>query len=127
MGDRERRVKHLTSIMTSPVVFATTEENAARLGLDQGPVTTRDLVEHVAGGNLEFTMTSATQSNSGFSAYIAMLTALAELESTSGSSGWPRICTSTGSNAAPTRMSSEPIGRSTSSRGCRRSASCHRT
>lgn len=77
MGDRERRVKHLTSIMTSPVVFAITAAEAERLGFEAGAVTTRDLVERVAAGELEFVMTSATQSNSGFSAYLAMLTALA--------------------------------------------------
>ncbi|NBB82694.1 MAG: solute-binding protein [Alphaproteobacteria bacterium] len=77
MGDRERRVKHLASIMTSPVVFAMTGAEADRLGFEAGEVTTRDLVERVAAGELEFIMTSATQSNSGFSAYLAMLTALA--------------------------------------------------
>lgn len=77
MGDRERRVKHLASIMTSPVVFAITAAEAERLGFEPGELTTRDLVEQVAAGELEFIMTSATQSNSGFSAYLAMLTALA--------------------------------------------------
>jgi Ca-activated chloride channel family protein len=113
MGDRERRVKHLDSIMQTPVVFAVTREEGERLGLIGGEVATADLVELVAAGELEFIMTSATQSNSGFSAYIAMLTALAGegdvltaemledeglreqvrtllsgVERTSGSSGW---------------------------------------
>lgn len=113
MGDRERRVKHLDSIMQSPVVFAITRAEGERLGLIDTEVTTADLVELVADGELEFIMTSATQSNSGFSAYIAMLTALAGegdvltaemlededlrervrtllsgVERTSGSSGW---------------------------------------
>ena len=77
MGDRERRVKHLRSIMQSPVVFGILRSEAERLGLADRPVTTTELVQLVADGDLRFIMTSATQSNSGFSAYIAMLTTLA--------------------------------------------------
>ncbi len=77
MGDRERRVKHLRSIMQSPVVFAVAQPRAEQLGLIDRDVTTTELVELVRQGELEFIMTSATQSNSGFSAYMAMLTALA--------------------------------------------------
>lgn len=77
MGDDRRRVKHAASIMQSPVVFAVAEPLAAELGLKDRPVTWAELVDLVAAGRLPFLMTSATQSNSGFSAYVAMLTALA--------------------------------------------------
>ncbi len=77
LGDRQRRVKHLRSIMQSPVVFAVARPEAERLGLIDRQVTTPELVELVQSGRFRFLMTSATQSNSGFSAYIAMLSALA--------------------------------------------------
>ncbi len=76
LGDRRRQVKHLESIMQSPVVFGVVRSEAERLGLTDRPVTTRELVDLVRNGTFEFIMTSATQSNSGFSAYVAMLTAL---------------------------------------------------
>lgn len=113
LGDGRRRVKHLTSISSSPVVFAVVDPVAERLGLKDRPVATADLVDLVRSGQLDFIMTSATQSNSGFSMYLAMLHALAGtpevlstemlanqgmrtevstllkgVERTSGSSGW---------------------------------------
>lgn len=77
LGDRDRQVRHLQSIMQSPVVFGVVRSEAVRLGLAGRPVTTRELVDLVRDGTFEFIMTSATQSNSGFAAYMAMLTALA--------------------------------------------------
>src|SRR5262245_42935095 len=46
-----------------------------RLGWVGAKVTTRDILAAVEGGRLKFLMTSATQSNSGASAYLAMLAA----------------------------------------------------
>lgn len=77
MGDKRRRVKDARSIMQSPVVLGVARPEARKLGLTEGPVSTRDLVALVREGKLRFLMSSATQSNSGFSAYIAMLAALA--------------------------------------------------
>lgn len=76
LGDRARRVKHATSVFRSPVVFGVRRDIARTLGLTGGArVTTADLLTLVEAGRFRFMMTSATQSNSGFSAYIAMLTA----------------------------------------------------
>jgi Ca-activated chloride channel family protein len=77
LGDRARRVKHTRSIMTSPVAFGIRDDVADELGLKGRPVKTTELVDRVRAGKLKFLMTSATQSNSGFSAYVGMLTALA--------------------------------------------------
>ena len=76
LGDQARRVKHQASILTSPVVLAVRRSVAEELDLIDRPVSTGELVELVRAGRLKFIATSATQSNSGFSFYIAMLTAL---------------------------------------------------
>lgn len=81
LGDRARRVKHAESIFQSPVAFGVRQDVAAKLGLDSGrPVRTADILALVRDGQLRFMMTSASQSNSGFSAYIAMLTAFSGQE-----------------------------------------------
>lgn len=77
LGDRARRVKHSRSIMTSPVGWGIRDDVAQALGLKNRKVTTAELVDLVRAGKLKFLMTSATQSNSGFSAYIGMVSALA--------------------------------------------------
>lgn len=77
LGDRARRVKSARSIMTSPVVFGVRDRVARQLNLKDRPVSTPELVDLVRSGKLKFLMTSATQSNSGFAAYIGMLSALA--------------------------------------------------
>ena len=77
LGDTSRKVKHLTSIMTSPVAFGIRHSTAERLGYIGQEVRVRDLLEDIRSGELSFMMTSATQSNSGASAYLGFLYALA--------------------------------------------------
>jgi len=74
--DTGRKVKKLKSISQSPVVLGVRLAKAKELGWTDKPVTTRDIVQAVKDGKLKFLMTSATQSNSGASAYLAMLAAL---------------------------------------------------
>jgi Ca-activated chloride channel family protein len=76
LGDRARRVKHARSIMTSPVVFAVRRSKAEALGFTGRPVHVRDILAAIRGRKLTFMMTSASQSNSGASAYIGFLSAL---------------------------------------------------
>jgi Ca-activated chloride channel family protein len=76
LGDRNRRVKHSTSIMTSPVVFGIRQGLAEELGFVDTTVRVADILEAIEGGKLSFMMTSATQSNSGASAYFGFLYAL---------------------------------------------------
>lgn len=78
LGDRERMVRHSESIMRSPVVFGVRRSVAERLGwIGRDDVRIADILAAVESGGLRFAMTSATQSNSGASAYLGFLHALA--------------------------------------------------
>lgn len=73
MFDSGRQVKDLKSIAQSPVVFGVRMSKARELGWIGRDVTMTDIGAAVDAGRLTFLMTSATQSNSGASAYLAML------------------------------------------------------
>lgn len=113
MFDTRRRVKGLTSVAQTPVVLGVRKSKAEQLGWVGRPVFMTDILAAVNDGSLKFLMTSATQSNSGASAYLAMLssalgnkpviepgdldnaevqgkvkTLLSGVERSSGSSGW---------------------------------------
>lgn len=81
MGDTKHVVKDATSTSTTPIVFGIAKSKAVSLGWADSngttkPVSTADIIEAVKNGDLKFSMTSATQSNSGASAYLAFMTAL---------------------------------------------------
>ncbi|KAB7789879.1 substrate-binding and vWA domain-containing protein [Bifidobacterium leontopitheci] len=81
MGDTQHIVKDEQSTSTTPIVFGIAKQKAVKLGWADAsgktkPVSTADLIKAVQSGDLTFSMTSATQSNSGASAYLAFLTAL---------------------------------------------------
>ena len=76
VGDTGHQVKHAESISISPVVFGIRESLAYELGFMDRKVSVRDLLDAIQDGKLRFCMTSATQSNSGASAYIGFLYAL---------------------------------------------------
>jgi Ca-activated chloride channel family protein len=113
MYDTARRVKSVKSIAQMPVILGVRRSKAQELGWIGARVTTKDILAAVEGGRLKFLMTSATQSNSGAAAYLAMLASgigkpdlieagdldkgslhttvralLAGVERSSGSSGW---------------------------------------
>ena len=71
--DEGRKVKHLQSISQSPVVLGVRKSKAEALGWTTHEVTTADIIAAVQKGELKFLMSSATQSNSGAGAYLAML------------------------------------------------------
>ncbi len=75
MFDTARRVKSVKSIAQMPVILGVRRSKAQALGWIGAKVTTRDILAAVEGGRLKFLMTSATQSNSGAAAYLAMLAA----------------------------------------------------
>ena len=75
-GDTRYRVKHAQSISITPVVFGIRKSLAEELGFVGREVSVSDLLTAIQAGELEFCMTSATQSNSGCSAYIGFLYAL---------------------------------------------------
>ena len=74
--DKDRQVRDLHSISQSPVILGVRESQARQLGWIGAKVSSADIVAAVKAGKLKFLMTSATQSNSGASAYLAMLAAL---------------------------------------------------
>lgn len=75
-GDSSLNVKHAESISITPVVFGIRQSLAEQLGFVGREVTVSDLLEPIRSGQLRFCMTSASQSNSGASAYIGFLYAL---------------------------------------------------
>jgi Ca-activated chloride channel family protein len=77
LGDKQGVVKNAKSVMRSPVVFALKKSIATKLGWDKKDVTVMEILEAVEKERLRFAMTSATQSNSGTSAFLAFLTAFA--------------------------------------------------
>lgn len=76
VGDNKHRVKNLSSITITPVVFGVKDSLAAELGFKDSEVFVKDILDAIEQGKLKFTMTSATQSNSGASAYMGFLYAL---------------------------------------------------
>jgi Ca-activated chloride channel homolog len=73
--DREKRVRDLTPIARSPVLLGVRRSKAEELGWVGRGVSSSDIVEAVRAKRLTFLASSATQSNSGAGAYIAMLSA----------------------------------------------------
>lgn len=71
--DTGRKVKDTVSIAQMPVILGVRRSKAEALGWVGKPVTMADVLGAVKTGQLKFLMTSATQSNSGASAYLAML------------------------------------------------------
>ena len=76
LGDTGHLVKHAQSVSLTPVVFGIRESLAQELGFTQGDVSVRDILQAIREGKMSFCMTSATQSNSGSSAYLGFLYAL---------------------------------------------------
>ena len=76
MGDTGHLIKHSQSISMTPVVFGIREILAEKLGFVGEKVSVNDILTAIRDGEMSFCMTSATQSNSGASAYIGFLYAL---------------------------------------------------
>lgn len=76
LGDEMHIVKHDESVCTTPVIFGIKKSAAEELGFTAGEVSVKDILAAIEEGKLTFCMTSATQSNSGASAYIGFLYAL---------------------------------------------------
>lgn len=76
IGDKKHVVKHTESISVTPVVLGMKKSLAESLGFTDREVSVQDILDAVTDGKFTFCMTSATQSNSGASAYIGFLYAL---------------------------------------------------
>lgn len=115
LGDKQHVVKNGKSIMCSPIVFGIKKSQAAQLGWIGREVGMQEILDVAESRRLRVLMTSATQSNSGASAYFGFLYAfsaqpqvltsanltdptvagklkriLATIDRTSESSGWMR-------------------------------------
>jgi Ca-activated chloride channel family protein len=78
LGDTQKVVKHSESILRSPVVLGLRQSIAQDLGwIGRDDVTIAMIEEAAAQGRFRLAMTSATQSNSGASAYFGLLYAMA--------------------------------------------------
>ncbi len=77
LGDTAfHRIKEEASIMRSPVGLGIKTSLARQLGWVGKDVKVQEILDAVKAGKIHFAMTSATQSNSGFSSYMGMLMAL---------------------------------------------------
>ena len=77
LGDTQKRVRDEQSILWSPVAFGVKKSVAQNLGWVGKPVKVEQILSAAENGKLKFMMTSATQSNSGASAYLGFLYAFA--------------------------------------------------
>jgi Ca-activated chloride channel family protein len=77
LGDTHRVVKDASSVLRSPIVMAVKKSVARRLGWIGRRVRVQDILNAAVAGKLRYMMTSASQSNSGASAYIGYLYAFA--------------------------------------------------
>ncbi|MCI4661653.1 MAG: substrate-binding and VWA domain-containing protein [Neomegalonema sp.] len=78
LGDDQKVVKHAESILRSPVVLGLKRAIAERLGwVGRTDITIQDIRAAAERGDFRLAMTSATQSNSGASAYFGFLYAMA--------------------------------------------------
>lgn len=77
LADQQKVIRHAESIMRSPVILGVKKSVAERLGwIGKTDIRIADILETAKSGMLRFAMTSATQSNSGASAYFGFLYAL---------------------------------------------------
>lgn len=78
LGDTQKVSKHRESILRSPVVLGLRKSIADRLGwIGRSDVTLEEIQAAAKAGEFRLSMTSATQSNSGASAFFGFLYALA--------------------------------------------------
>ncbi len=78
LGDTQRVVSKTRSIMGTPVVFGIKRSKAVELGWIGTDVSVDDFLAAAESGQLDFMMSSATQSNSGAMAYLGYLYAFAD-------------------------------------------------
>lgn len=77
LGDQHHIVKYAQSVLRSPVVLGLKKSIAERLGWTTRDVYVDDILNAAEADEFHMMMTSATQSNSGASAYLAFLYAFA--------------------------------------------------
>lgn len=71
------KVSNSESTSINPVVFAVTKSKAERLGFIGKEIYTQDIIEAIKSGNLKFSMSNPTRTNSGATAYLGLLSSIA--------------------------------------------------
>lgn len=77
MLNKNVTVSNSKSTSTNPVVFAIKESKADELGFKNKEIYTADIVNAIKNGNLKFSMSNPTQTNSGATAYLGLLSSIA--------------------------------------------------
>lgn len=77
MLDDSYKVTDSKSVFINPIVFGIKKSVADKLGFTNKEIYTKDLLNSIKKGELKFIMTSATQTNTGASAYLGFLQTLA--------------------------------------------------
>ena len=77
MLDKSVSVKNSKSTSINPVVFGIKKSIAKELGFIDKEVSTKDILTEIQNGKLKFSMSSATQTNTGATAYLGFLATLA--------------------------------------------------
>ena len=77
MLDKSVSVKNSKSTSINPVVFGIKKSKAKELGFIDKEVNTKDILTEIQNGKLKFSMSSATQTNTGATAYLGFLATLA--------------------------------------------------
>ena len=71
------KVSESKSTSINPVVFAIKDSVAEKLGLKNKEIYTKDIVEKIQNGDLKFSMSNPTQTNTGATAYLGLLSTIA--------------------------------------------------
>ena len=71
------KISDSKSTNTEPVVFAVTKSKAEQLGFIGKDIYTDDIISAIKSGDLKFSMANPTRTNTGATAYLGLLTALA--------------------------------------------------
>ena len=77
MLDDNISIKNSKSTSINPVVFGIKKSKAQELGFIDKDIYTKDILNAIQKGNLKFNMSSATQTNTGATAYLGFLSTLA--------------------------------------------------
>ena len=77
MVDSDITISNSKCTSINPVIFAIKKSKAEQLGFVNSTVYTKDIVNAISSGNLKFSMSNPTSTNSGASAYLGMLATLA--------------------------------------------------
>lgn len=77
MLDDSVKISNSESTSINPVVFAITKSKAENLGFIGKEIYTKDIIQAIKDGNLKFSMSNPTRTNSGATAYLGLLSSIA--------------------------------------------------